>query len=414
MISGDFEDVRLRIGHGSIKWDVPGQANPRDLSSDPRLALADRRLILPLSLADMEFPPPEPVVAALRECVDRRDYGYHRPTARFQQAVCGWFGRHHRWAVDAEWIVPAFGSVPALNLAIQSLTEPGDGVVVQTPVFRPIIDAVTLNDRRLLPNPLREDGPGRYSMDLDGLRAMLRQQTAKLLVLCSPHNPVGRVWTREELQALVAVCREFGLLLVADEVHGDLCRQHREFITIGRAAPDVTDVLIHLHGPAKTFNLAALKVSTVIVPNPALRQTVLGAFLRLNEAFGFGVMGATALCSAYTECDEWWHQLRWRLDRNAERLAGWLERFGERTGQAIHLAPPEGTYLAWLKMVGVSATGPGTAARLRQSGGLLVDEGEKYGPGGEGWVRLNFACPAVMLEAALARLQYALGDESRD
>lgn len=411
-LQDDFDGVRLRIGRGSIKWDVAGQVDPRSLPDDPLLALSDPRLLLPMSLADMEFRPPRAILAALQRCVERADFGYTRLADRHRAAICSWFARHHRWNVAPEWIIPGFGSVPALNLAIQALTEPGDGVIIQTPVFKPFADSITSNGRRVIRNPLRVDASGRHAMDIDDLRIKAADPRTRMLILCSPHNPAGRVWSRDELGELAEICLARGIVIVADEVHADIRRSNVSFQSLAETVPAIASLLVHLHGPSKTFNLAGLKVSTVIVPEAGLRQRISTAYERINEAFGAGVFGLEAMHSAYTECDDWLGSLTAYLDGNFEFLADSLTALSSHTDGGLVLAPAEGTYLAWVRVDARLTRGVTASDMLRRHVGLLVDDGAGYGTVDGHWIRMNLACPRAMLIEAMARFRRALLPES--
>ena len=411
-LQDDFDEVRLRIGRGSIKWDVAGQVDPQSLPADPLLALSDRRLLLPMSLADMEFRPPSAILEALQRCVERADFGYTRLTDRHREAICAWFARQYRWQLAPEWIIPGFGSVPALNLAIQALTEPGDGVIIQTPVFKPFADSITSNGRRVIRNPLQVDASGRHVMDIDDLRIKAADPRARMLILCSPHNPVGRVWSRDELGVLAQICLARGIVVVADEVHADIRRSNSSFHSLAEAAPAIARQLVHLHGPSKTFNLAALKTSTVIVPDDGLRRRMSAAFERINEAFGAGLFGLEAMHSAYTACDDWLRSLTAYLDGNFEFLADSLSALSSPNDGGIVLAPAEGTYLAWLRVDPSLTRGEIASEMLRRRAGLLVDGGAGYGSADEHWIRINLACPRAMLIEAMTRFRRALLPES--
>jgi cystathionine beta-lyase len=397
-----FDRFLPRLGTDSIKWDVPGQPETRRGTPLPDgTDLAD--LTLPLSLADMDFPTAPAIVAALVARVHRGDFGYTFPGQAYFDAVAGWMRRRHAWNVESEWIIPCTGAVPAINLAIQTLTDPGDGVIVQPPVFHPFAQSVANNGRRVVENPLVREG-GRYRMDFDDLSRKAADPRTRMLILCSPHNPVGRVWTREELQELVRICDQHDVLIACDEVHCDLTYSWSRFTTLAAAAPEATSRLIHCHGPSKAFNLVGLKASTTIVPDPALRERFVTGLRNLNELFSVGTLGTLALRTAYEQGENWLTELVAYLEGNLRHLRDYLR--AEMPEFSMEL--PDATYLAWVECHGVGMSSGRLKRRLADEARVLLEDGAMYGSGGEGFLRINVACPRRTLDAALDRIRTAV------
>lgn len=398
----DFDGFVSRLGTDSIKWDIAGQPTPPEPEQQKNEAML-AEVVVPLSLADMDFPTAPAISRALQARARQGVFGYTFASEAYFDAVLRWMRRRHLWGLEREWIVPCTGAVPSINLAIQTLTEPGDGVIVQPPVFHPFAQSITNNGRRVVLNPLREER-GRYFIDFDDLRCKAADTRTRMLVLCSPHNPVGRVWTREELQELVRICRIFDVLIVCDEIHCDLSHGWSKFTTLAVAAPEVADRLIHCHGPSKTFNLVGLKASTTIIPNPALRERFNVGLRNLNELFSVGTLGTLALRTAYDEGESWLSDLLEYLGGNLLHLHNYLATELPQ----INMLCPDATYLAWLDCRALDVPSEVLKRRLRDDARVVVEDGAMYGLGGEGFLRLNVACPRVTLDTALDRMSRVL------
>ncbi len=358
-----------------------------------------REDVLPMWVADMDFAVPPAVLEALRRRVDHPVYGYTFRPDEYYESIIRWIGRRHGWQVERSWILYTPGIVPALNMAVQAFTEPGDGVILQSPVYHPFFHAVELNGRRLVNNPLREEG-GRYTFDFDDLARKARE--AKLLLLSSPHNPVGRSWSEDELRRLGEICLEHDVLIVSDEIHADLTMPGRRHVPLASLSPELAARTITCMAPSKTFNLAGLSTSSVIIPDERVRERFRQVIESLHLAGG-NLFGITASIAAYTGGEEW-------LDALLEYLAGNMEtarRYVEEM-EGVSMSPVEATYLVWLDF---RATGM-DAGRLRrfmlEEAHVGGNDGTMYGPGGEGFVRLNLATPRSIVEEAFDRIQKAL------
>ncbi len=382
----EFDAVIDRAGTYAFKWEFRRHCKARD--------------IIPLWVADMDFAAPEGVRRAVQERAAHGVYGYTLLPESYYQAVISWMRQRFGWEVRKKWIVFTPGVVPALNFAVQAFTEAGDRVIVQPPVYYPFFLAVENNGRELLHSPLRiEDG--RCGMDLDHLRSVIDGRT-RLLILCSPHNPTGRVWTEEELKGLAELCAKHNLIIVSDEIHADLVSPDHTHKPLAALLPEMADRIVTCTSPNKTFNIAGLQMANTIIPDKELRkrfqQAVHSAGIELANAFG-----VVALEAAYTTEGEAW------LARLLDYLWGnfsLLREFAEERFPDLRVFPLEGTYLAWLDCRALHPDDKKLKDILLRHG-VWLDEGSKFGPGGEGFLRLNIACPRTLLEKALERMAAA-------
>jgi len=391
----DFDRIIDRCDTNSSKWDNCGTLFGRDD-------------VLPMWVADMDLPCPEPVVRAIKERAAHPIYGYTFPSAELYQAIVDWNQRHYGWAIKREWIVFTAGVVNGLYSAIKAFTHPGDEIVVQPPVYYPFSAAIKNTGCQVLHNQLRLSG-GRYEMDFDGLRALFRGRTSfpprspkiKMLILCSPHNPVGRVWTADELRTLASICRENGVILVSDEIHCDLLLYGSKHTNTSTLSPEIESNTITLNSVSKTFNLAGMHTSYVVIPNPVLRRKYVEQ--RAGNCAG-NLFGYTAIEAAYREGDDYLAQLNTYLQGNMDMFID-----GVRTRlPGVEAIEPEGTYLAWLDMRGLGLNAQELEHLIRQKARLAFDDGWAFGPGGEGFQRVNLACPRSYVAEALDRLEGAL------
>lgn len=383
-----FDEVIDRRNSRSRKWDgVEDVFGTQD--------------ILPLWIADMDFAAPPGVVEAVRKAADHRVYGYHTRPQSFYQAAVDWVGGRHGWQVRPEWVVNAPGVVPSIIAAILALTDPGDEVMIQPPVYPPFFSSVARNGRRLVENPLRSTG-GRYEMDFADLERKISGKT-KMLVLCSPHNPVGRVWTKTELSRLNDICLRYGMILVSDEIHSDLVFNGCKHIPAAALHDDAQYNTVTCISPSKTFNMAGFYTSYVIIADPAKRKKVsrvLGA-LEISKGNSFGVIAAEA---AYRTGADWLDGLLSYLEANADFMVDYIAQ----NIPAIRVSKPEGTYLAWLDCRGLAEKSPDLKEFFVRRAKVGLNDGRTFGVQGEGFVRLNFGCPRSILTEGLKRIAQAL------
>ncbi len=383
----DFDTLTDRRGTGACKWD---RRTPEEKEKG----------YIPLSIADMEFQVAPCVRNAVVRAAEKGIYGYTDPEERYFQAVQGWMKRRHSLEITREEIVCLYGVVPALHAAVRAYTEPGDRVILQTPVYYPFTEAVTLTGREIAENPLREEN-GRYEMDLTGLEKLAADPRAKLLLLCSPHNPVGRVWTRKELVALHEICARTGVVVVSDEIHFDLVLhgEHIPALNVSEAARRNT---VMCTSASKTFNVPGLQLANMLIPDEGLRTK----FRRQIASDGYSNIshfGYAATIAAYEEGDEWVDALKEYLRGNERLFAGFVRRYFP----GAVLSKMEGTYLAWVNFRCLGKDAQALERFMRGSAGLFLDEGKIFGTMGEGYERFNIALPREELKKALTRLHEA-------
>ncbi len=382
-----FDEVVSRSGTDSIKWGV-GDQGPDATGRD----------IIAMGLADMEFRAPQPVLDALIARVGHGIFGYTGVSDDFKRSVVAWMVRRKGWRVESDWLVVSSGAMPAINVLIQQLTSRGDGIIVQPPVFGPISESVANNDRTLMNNPLRLSA-GRYEMDFDDLEDKASDPRAKMFLLCSPHNPVGRVWSRRELNTVADICQKHDLVLVSDEIHGDLVHPGHVFTTMGvvdRPPPK----LVVCTSASKTFNLPGLKTSITIVPDQDLRESLWLGMRNLNETFSVNTLGILATHIAFDQGEPWLVEL---LDYLAANLALVESVFQTRLPQ-VRVIRPEATFLVWLDCREFGLDSATLAELIQREAGVVVELGSIYGPEGEGFIRINIGCPRSVLEDALERV----------
>lgn len=377
----DFDTVIDRKGTRSVKYDLAGKF------------FGDSG-VLPMWVADMDFPVGDFILEAIFERIKHPVLGYTFRTEGFSSAVVSWLLQRHGWKLEQNEICFSPGIVPALNLCVMEFSEPGDRVVVQPPVYFPFFTAVTNHKRELSYNQLVKKGTG-YEMDFDGLEALFSQGT-RLFFLCNPHNPVGRVWSRAELEQLAALCIKYKVLVISDEIHSDLLmfgNRHVPFASLGKEVADLTLTCI---APSKTFNLAGLYTSVVIATNPALRRRY-ERILDVVHVGGDNVLGQVAFEAAYNQGHEWLGQLLSYLENNYRLLCRRLQEGAPEVG----ISPLQATYLSWLDFSFLGLDEKGLRDFIIQEARLGLNDGPMFGPGGARHQRLNIATPSrILLEGA--------------
>ncbi|MHA2287285.1 MAG: MalY/PatB family protein [Promethearchaeota archaeon] len=369
----------------------------------------DGNELLPLWVADMDFECPKPVVDALKREAEGCVYGYNwHGTPKYLDAVTGWMNRRHQWNVDPKWIVYSPGIVPAINMMVQTFSNVGEKIIVQPPVYYPFFSAVTENGRKLLLNQLHYENQ-RYTFDIEDFEEKAKDPLTKMFILCSPHNPVGRVWTKDELKKLGDICLENDVLIIADEIHHDLIlpgNNHTCFSTISEEFEQRTIVCT---APSKTFNLAGLQVSNIIIPNEKLRQSFIHTIVNKN---GIGIpnsFGLVAMIAAYNEGEDWLEQVLGYIDSNFQ----FLKEYVENNLPALKYIEPEGTYLAWLDFNSLGLNDEDIKDLILNKAKIALDEGKLFGSGGEGFQRINVACPKSILEETMQRIKNVLDQENK-
>jgi cystathionine beta-lyase len=384
----DFDTITDRRGTCSSKWD----------RCEKVVGVPD---VLPMWVADMDFASPPPVLEALRDRIEHGIFGYTERTGSYYAALASWMKRRFDWDIQKNKIVFTPGVIVALNLIIQAYTKPGDKVIIQQPVYHPFSYAIRNNKRQLVNNQLQIQN-GRYVMDLDHLKKCIDSR-CRLLILCSPHNPVGRVWTKEELLGLAEICLENKIIIVSDEIHADLVLKGHVHTPTATISEEISDIVVTCTAPTKTFNIAGLGVANTILSNNKLYDQFYGvvnnAGLEMTNVFA-----KVASEAAYNHGEEWLLQLLDYIQGNYEFLDSFLKT---QTPQ-ISVFPLEGTYLVWLDFRKLGLSDKDTKNLLIHKAKVWLDEGTKFGGGGEGFQRMNIGCPRKLLEEGLTRIANSL------
>lgn len=381
-----FDTVTDRHGTGCEKWDMCDR-------------IFGGENLLPLWVADMDFQSPPEIIKALVERAEHGIFGYTAYTDSAYESLIQWFSKRHNWNIEKEWIVYSPGVVPALSLLVQSLTEPGDGVIIQRPVYHPFMHVVEGNGRHLLNSPLRQNSDGRFVMDFDDLREKASDPSAKMMFLCSPHNPPGRVWSREELETLVAICAERDIIIVSDEIHCDLTYKGITHIPLPLINPEYSGRIITCTAPSKTFNLAGLQLSNIIIPDRTLRKKFRQALMK-NGIIDPNSFAAAAMEAAYNHGAEWLDELMAYVKGNLEHMK---HTFRDSLPQ-IKVLEPEGTYLVWTDFRGFGLNYKELLRIFIEEAKVAPGQGNIYGPEGEGFMRFNLACPRAILEEGIEKI----------
>jgi cystathionine beta-lyase len=386
----DFDKVVDRRGTHSMKLDCLPEGAPSDALS--------------LWVADMDFPCAEPIIRALHERVDRMIFGYTvYDSEECKQAIIGWFKRRYDYEIAPEEIFYSPGVVPAIGFLLNMLSEEGDGIIIQRPVYYPFTNKILGNNRKVADNALiYEDG--KYRMDFADLEEKLADPANKGLILCSPHNPAGRVWTEEELNRTVDLCKKYDKWIISDEIHCDLTRAGVTHIPLLKLRPDYKDRIVQCTAPSKTFNLAGMQMSNIIIPNPEYRKKWLH---ETADKFSLELpttLGLTALIAAYNEGDEWLDQVKAYIDGNF----AFAREYIEREIPKAKVVEAEGTYLLWVDLNAYCRDSEELKDKMCNQARVALDEGYIFGEEGIGFERLNLACTRATLTECLERMKKAL------
>lgn len=386
-----FDTLIPRVGTHSYKWDLMEQLY--GVSPDDGIAMW---------VADMDFRPPAVVQAALERMLAHGVYGYFGDDAQYLDAIRWWMATRHGWTVEREHIFTTHGLVNGTALCVQAFTAPGDGVVLMTPVYHAFARIIRAAGREVVECPLVNDA-GRYELDIEAWDAQMTGRE-KMLILCSPHNPGGRVWTRAELLEIAGFALRHDLILVSDEIHHDLVMPGHKHLPMAVVAPGIADRLVMMTATTKTFNIAGAHLGNVIIADPALRKRFAGVM----EAMGispnsFGMHMATAAYSP--EGAAWVDQLTAYLDGNRRVLDAGIQAI-----PGVRSMPLEATYLAWVDFAGTGMTPAEFTDRVEKVAKVCTNHGVSFGLGGESFLRINIACPRAQVEDAVARIQLAFRD----
>lgn len=381
----DFDTVIDRKGTRSLKYDFAvRRGKPEN--------------VLPLWVADMDFQTSSYITDALEDMVKHGVFGYSESEEHYFEVVQNWMERHYNWHVKESWMTKTPGIVFALAMAVKAYTQENDAVLIQPPVYYPFKEVVEDNHRRLVNNTLVLGGDGTYTIDYEDFEKKIIEENVKLFILCNPHNPVGRVWTREELERLGEICLKHGVFVVSDEIHADFVfeRKHTVFSEVKEAYRDISMICT---SPSKTFNIAGLQISNIFISNPEKAT----AFRRQVAAAGYsqvGLPGLVACEAAYRHGDEWLEGVLAYIKANAEFTRAYLQEHLPR----VKMTKLEGTYLVWLDFRNYGLTDKELDEKILNQAGLWLDSGAVFGKCGEGFQRINIACPRKTLHQALDRL----------
>ncbi|WP_297598935.1 MalY/PatB family protein [uncultured Cetobacterium sp.] len=388
-MKNNFDKYVERRGTDSRKWNLTGMLEMAQYVDDESI---------PMWVADMDFKVPEFVVEKLEKRVKEQVFGYNIVGESYYESVKYWLKKKNNWSIEQEWIVPTSGVVPALCFSVRAFTEEGDGVIVQNPVYPPFRNSIELNNRKVINSSLKLVND-RYEMDFIDLERKFKDPKNKLFILCSPHNPVGRVWTEEELKKLVTLSIENNVIIVSDEIHSDLILFKNKFTSLGTLN---LKNLIVCTSISKTFNLAALKASNIIISDESLREKFKEEMFKVGLKPVPNIFGAIATESCYTaEGEEWLENLKKYLENNYE----YLKKYLEENIPSIKCTSLEGTYLAWLDLKGLNLTEEELVNKIEKEAKIVIDGGHIFGEEGKGFIRLNFACHRDVLKEALERLK---------
>lgn len=357
--------------------------------------------LLPMWVADMDFRPPEKVLAAMNERLKHGIFGYTLIGESTAEAIINWTNRRHHWKIDPSWLLYSHGVVPSISTAIQAFTERGDKILLQSPVYTPFFQMIESNEREVINSPLILTN-GHYEINFTDFEEKLKMGV-KLFLFCSPHNPAGRVWNEAELKIIIELCKQYGVIIVSDEIHADLVTAPYRHIPISSIDSTYSEAIITLMAPSKTFNLAGLQSSFIVAPNEDLREQMSAIHAR-DGFFTLNTFGIIAMEAAYTHGEEWLDKTLKVIRSNIELIKSTIEG----NLPQLNVIEPEGTYLVWVDCRKTGYTNDDLRKRLLERGKLAVNFGDAYGLGGEGFIRINAACDEVIVKEGMSRLQKAL------
>ncbi|MCS2169530.1 pyridoxal phosphate-dependent aminotransferase [Scandinavium sp. TWS1a] len=385
----DFNQIVDRHNTGSVKWDFIARHFGEGAET-----------LLPMWVSDFDFPCPPAVQTALHQRIEHGVFGYSERHQRYFDALIGWFASRHQLTVKQEWVCSVEGVVPGLSLLVQQLTQPGESVVVQGPYYGSFAKIVTLNDRRLVENPLSETADAGYRMDLAHLESLFRRECPPLMILCNPHNPTGRCWSAEELERLLTLCEKYNVRVLSDEIWADLLLPGERFTSVLHLGERWHSRVIAATSASKTFGLSSLRISNFLIPDPKLRAS----FTRRLDAHGldvFNALSVQAATAAWQEGGSWLDAL---LDYLADNRR-WFETRAAACLPWARIIPAQGTYLLWIDCRKLGLDDEQLKGAMADIAGIAPSMGNSFGPTGSGFIRLNLGCPRTYLEKALEGLR---------
>lgn len=375
----DFDTVIPRRGTLSYKWDNAPEG------------------VLPMWVADMDFRTSPAIIEALRKRVDNGIFGYTRVPDEYYEAVTGWFARKHCWQIDPAMIIYTSGVVPAISAIIKALAKPGEGVIVQTPVYNCFFSSIRNNGCRIVSNPLILRG-NRYHIDFEDLERKAADPSTSLMLLCNPHNPACRVWSREELERVGDICARHGVRVISDEIHCEFVYDSEGYVPFATTGGEAGRDCVACVSPSKAFNIAGLQIANIVAPDEETRARIDRA-INVNEACDVNPFGVLATIAAYNESEEWLRQLLEYIRGNYE----YMKEFCEKNLPDYPLVDLEATYLVWMDCRKSGMRSEALEEQLKEEAGLWLNAGSMYGAEGEGFMRWNIACPRTLLKEGLDR-----------
>lgn len=383
----NFDRVLDRSNSNSVKW------NTDEVKKD--------KGILPMWIADMDFKVSDEILEALKEPIDHGVLGYNIIPDSFYDSIINWVDKKHKWKIKREWISFIPGIVPGISVALNEFTDEGDEVLIQPPVYHPFYRVAKNNDRKIIENPLGLVD-GEYKMDLKDMKDKIGEKT-KLAVLCSPHNPVGRAWTKDELEEFGEICVKKNIIIVSDEIHSDLVFNNNVHTPTAKVSDDIKMNTITFMSPSKTFNIPGLYASVAIIPNDRLKNRFDKRLSKweMGGANTFSIAGFTA---AYEKGEEWLSEALEYIEDNIDFAVKYINE----NIKGVKTYKPDSTYLMWLDFNDTGKTQEQLENLLLEKGKVMLNNGEMFGSGGEGFFRLNIACPRAMLEDGLKRIKKAV------
>lgn len=384
----DWTKAVNRTATGAAKWEQMKGWNP-EVSED----------VYPYSVADIDMAPPEALKAGLIDFVNTGVFGYTMPTEGYYSAVIGWMKNHHQWDIRKEWIILSPGVVTALYNCIKVYTHPGDGIIIQQPVYYPFIKSILNTGRTIANNRLIENGT-KYVIDFEDLEEKVKDPKNKMMILCSPHNPVGRVWTKEELTKIGDLCADNDVILISDEIHFDLVNSNNKHIVISTLSDKIAQNTVVLTAPSKSFNIAGCQTSNVIIQNDRLRESYV-AHNNQNGFFGLNAFGLKACEIVYTQCSDWLSEFNALIEKNHNVL----KQYMAQNFPQIKVFDLEGTYLQWMDFCALNMSIEELETFLHKDCELFFDEGYVFGDEGKLYERMNIACPTEVMLEGLERLK---------
>lgn len=389
----NFDKVVDRIDTDSVKWDFRTNCSPKAQKDG-----------LPLWIADMDFECADPIIKALHHRVDHKIFGYSSNNSdKYFDAFCNWYKRRFDWDIDRKSVVFSPGVVPAIALLVRVLTKPSEGVIIQKPVYYPFTNKIENNDRKVINNSLIYEY-GTYKMDYEDLDKKASDPNNKVLILCSPHNPVGRVWSEEELKRVVEICKKHDVWIVADEIHSDLIRKGVKHTPLQLLCSDYKDKIVTCVAPSKSFNLAGMQLSNIIINNAELRKRYKHEIVATGGVSSPNPFAIVSAIAAYNESEDWLDELNDYLDKNVE----FIKEFLLNNIPKAKLIYPEGTYLVWIDLNAFGLNEIDLEDLMFKKANVLLDEGYIFGKEGIGFERINAACPRSILKECLERIKKAL------